>query len=399
MNLIGRIKSRKANISVLGLGYMGLPISCLLADSGFNVTGFDINKDWVDELNGGSCPFHESGLDVLLKNVLHHKKFIAANVLKKADIYIIAVPTPLKGNKADLSYLLAAINNLSEVLDDGALVIVESTIPPGTCRNKVMKILDKSKKRYFLVHCPERAIPGNTLFELVNNDRITGGLDDNSVLLGKCVYESFVKGKIFTTDLETAETAKLLENTFRDINIAIANNLFLILKRNGIDHINAIRLANLHPRVNILSPGPGVGGHCIPVDPWFLVQDDNSQLFDLIKESRRVNNEMPLYVVKEIEKKVKGIKNPIVTILGVAYKKNVDDTRESPALVIIEKCIENGWDIKVHDPVVKEFKYQLLNFDEAVKGSDLLVIVTPHDFYKRKDFSKNNLLDIFGFLN
>jgi len=397
MNLIEKIKNREAVISVIGLGYIGLPLAALLAKKGFKVVGFDINKKRIEDINNKKCPFNEKGLAELIGTVVSSGKLKAHNNIVKSDVYIISVPTPLKDKKADLSYVKETVKSIFSVIDSGDLVIVESTVPPGTCKNIIKPMLDKNCKDYFLAHCPERAIPGNTLYEIQNNDRIIGGINEMSSKLAKELYKSFVKGDIFITDIICAEAVKLFENTYRDINIAIANEFYLICNRLGIDAKKAINLANKHPRVNILSPSHGVGGHCIPIDPWFLVQN-NEELYNLIKEGRRMNDFMSLFVFNKIKEKLKNIERPTVTLLGLTYKPNVDDLRESPSLKVVDKCVKEGWKVKVHDPFVKKSDFLVDDFDKAIEGSNIVVLLTPHDFYKNKDFSKVNLLDLFSYL-
>jgi nucleotide sugar dehydrogenase len=446
MSLAEKIKKKDAKVCVIGLGYMGLPLASLIAKAGFNVYGFDLSKQRAEDINKGKCPFDEKGMPELLAEATKSGNLRAGNRIEKADIFIVSVPTPVKDTKADLSYVEKATESVSTVLEKGNLVILESTVPPGCSTGLMKPILDKKVKKYYLAHCPERAIPGNTLYELQNNDRVVGGTDKESSDLAKSLYSSFVKGNIFVTNIVTAEAVKLFENTYRDVNIAIANSFHLICERLGISAKEAIWLASRHPRVKILSPGPGVGGHCIPIDPWFLVQDDN-HIYNLIRESRRINDYMPEYVFGKIREKLKGIKNPVVTLLGLAYKPNVDDIRESPSIEVMHKCIKAGWKVKVHDPFVKcqkfstysmtggwkpntpnnrkisehaqeppaatsdssippvsdrrfltEYEFLVKDFDKAVKGSGIVVLLTAHDYYKSKDFSKTNLLDIFGAL-
>jgi len=260
-------------ICVLGLGYIGLPTSLLLANAENTVIGVDINDKIVDYLNKGELPFKEPGLYELFQKAKNN--FTASSSLESSDVYIIAVPTPLeKGMKlADLNAVRNASESIAKFIKEGQLVILESTVPPGTSENLVIPILRKNmKKRFYYAHCPERAIPGKTLHEMVFNDRIIGGLDEESAKKTKQLYSAFIKGNIYITDIKTAEFVKLMENTFRDINIALANEFSLIAEELGIDVWKAIEIANRHPRVDILKPGPGVGGHCIAVDPLFLVE-------------------------------------------------------------------------------------------------------------------------------
>lgn len=376
-------------ICVLGLGYIGLPTALLLASSGFEVIGVDINKKIVENLKNGALPFFEPGLEELFAKA--HENFEAKEKIEPADIYLIAVPTPLDKyvEVPDMKYVKSALESIISVLEPGSLVILESTVPVGTCERFVIPILEKSGLKtgeFHLAYCPERAIPGRTLYEMVNNDRIIGGIDQISAEMTKKIYSSFVKGNIYLTDVRTAEFVKLIENAYRDVNIAFANEIAQIAEELGINVWEAIELANKHPRVNILRPGPGVGGHCIPVDPFFLVS--NSLRSRLIPLAREINDSMPNYILQIVRSLLKGIKDPIITVFGVAYKGNVDDTRETPALKFIKLAENEGYRVKCYDPYVREFDYEILELDEAVKDSDCIVIIADHDAFKDVDLKK-----------
>lgn len=374
-------------ICVVGLGYIGLPTALLLSNQN-EVFGCDINKETVDKVNQKVPPFIESGLEELLQ----HSNLTAFTHPVEADVFIICVPTPFdkEVKMADLRYVKAAVESIVPCLKAGNLVIIESTITPGTCEKIVLPILEKSQlkvgKDLYLSHCPERAIPGKTFEEMVNNDRIAGGFDETSSDLTLEVYKSFVKGNIYKTNIRTAEFVKLMENTFRDVNIALASEFAILSSEVGINVHEAIQLANKHPRVNILNPGPGVGGHCIAVDPWFLTE--NTINAKLINTAREVNDGMPSYVLSMAKKMmdVQNIKNPTVTIFGVAYKPNIDDTRETPALKLIKLCEKEGWTVKIYDPLVKNFEYPLLSLENAVRDSDLIIIETAHDEFMNLDY-------------
>jgi len=382
------VQSEKRNetISVIGLGYMGLPTASLLSVAGFQVTGVDLNEQKVKDVNQGKCPFEEPGLGELVKNAVSNHGFKAQMRPQPSDVFIIAVPTPHKDGKCDLKYVEAACKDLLPVVQDGNLIIIESTIRPNTCMEVVKPIFDKANKKVLISHCPERAIPGNTLNELIYNDRIIGGSTKEAETLAKSIYSTFVRGNIFTTNVTTAECVKLMENTFRDVNIALANEFDLVLKELGVNPWEAISLANKHPRVNILSPGPGVGGHCIAVDPWFLVEAAKSA--KMIKLARQINDNRPLEVVNEaIALMPKGAKK--IGILGVAYKKNVDDSRESPAENICHILKEKGFEVKAHDPHVKDWPEALVKTtDELQTWADFLLLVTDHDEYKTLNLKK-----------
>lgn len=378
-----------ANICIIGLGYIGLPTALLLSKH-YQIFGCDINEDIVAKINRKQVPFIEPGME----NLIYDSNIVASTKPVEADVFIICVPTPFdkEVRMADLKYVKKALETIIPYLKHGNLVVIESTITPGTCEKIAIPILEKSNlivgKDIFLSHCPERAIPGKTLFEMVHNDRIVGGFDEKSTELTANIYKSFVNGNIFKTNIRTAEFVKLIENTFRDVNIALANELAILSEDIGINVWEAIELANKHPRVNILSPGPGVGGHCIAVDPWFLTEGSCNA--KLISMARDINDGMPTVIVNKIKwiLKAAGIKDPIVTILGIAYKGNIDDTRETPALKLIKLCEKEGWQVKLFDPVVKRFEYNLVSFDEAIIQSDILVIEVDHDVFKSLDPKK-----------
>ncbi len=381
MNLEGIIMK----ICVLGLGYIGFPTSLLLAEAGHEVTGVDIDEEKVEQLKNGELPFEEPGMEKLFQNAKDN--FKAETSVEASDVFIIAVPTPLDSslNIPDLNAVKSATEMIGPHLSDGDLVILESTVPPATSENLILPILERYNggTDFFLAHSPERAIPGNTLEEMRNNSRIIGGLDEKSAEIAKSVYSSFVKGEIHLTDIKTAEMVKLMENTFRDVNIALANEFAQIGEEMGIDAWEAIDLANEHPRVDILNPGPGVGGHCISIDPWFL--SSNSTTSKMISLAREINDSMPNFVVNKAREMVKDVTDPTVTIFGVAYKENVDDTRESPALKIIKLAENEGLNVRCYDPHVKEFEYELYTLEDAVKGSDCIIIVANHSCFTDLD--------------
>lgn len=370
---------------VLGMGYMGLPTACLLANAGYKVLGVDVNPEKIKQLKSGEFKTTEPGLVELFKKALKTKNISFSTKIEKADFFVIAVPTPAINQKIDLKFVRSATNMVADVLENGNLVILESTVAPNVSRNIIKKILDKKNKQYHLAHCPERAIPGNTLYELVNNDRIIGGIDEKSTELTKAIYSKFVKGNIYLTEITTAETVKLLENSFRDINIAFANEIAKLAGRIGINPWEAIELANKHPRVNILNPGPGVGGHCISIDPWFLVQDDPESKF--IRLARQVNDSMPSYVVRMLLKHLEN-ETAKIAILGVAYKANVDDPRETPAEKIYKILEVIGYQVMATDPYVKKYEFEINSIEDTLKDADVAILVTDHEEYKNMDFKK-----------
>lgn len=376
-------------ICVFGLGYIGLPMACLLATHGYQVTGIDVKKKVVEEVDRGETFFEEPGLGELLQRALASHSLVAKTEPEVADVFLIAVPTPLdrEAKIADLSYVKEAANSIAKYLKQGDLVILESTVPPGTSERLLLPILEssglKTSQDFHLAHCPERAIPGNTIYEMVHSDRVIGSIDRESAELAKELYLSFVKGNLYLTDLRTAEVIKLMENTYRDINIALANEFAQIAEESGVNIWEAIELANKHPRVDILQPGPGVGGHCLAIDPWFLAENPDKSRIILL--AREINYSMPRHVLSLMKDLIGEIGNPSITVLGVAYKGNVDDTRETPALKFIELAENEGYKVKVHDPWVKSFNYPLHPLQEAAQGSDCLVLITDHSSFRRID--------------
>jgi UDP-N-acetyl-D-mannosaminuronic acid dehydrogenase len=376
-------ETTEMKICVIGLGYIGLPTALLLSKS-HDVFGCDVDKERIDKINNKIPPFTESGLEEMLKE----SNIKAFTHPVESDVFIICVPTPFdkEVKMADLRHVKSAIEAIVPYLRRGNLIIIESTVTPGTCEKIVSSILEKSrlkvKKDIYLSHCPERAIPGKTFYEIVHNDRIVGGIDKKSADLTEKLYTCFVKGNIYKTNIRTAEFVKLMENTFRDVNIALANEFAILTEEMGINVWEAIKLANKHPRVNILTPGPGVGGHCIAVDPWFLTESTINA--KIISTAREINDGMSMYVLSKAKEifEEQNIKNPTVTIFGVAYKGNVDDTRETPALKLIKLCEREGWNVKVYDPLVKVFEYPLLPLEEAVRDTDLIIIEADHSEFK-----------------
>jgi len=374
-------------VCVLGLGYIGLPSAVLFATHGQDVVGVDINRDIVSLVSRGLTPFEEPGLAELLQQAIHNKKLVARTQVEDADVFFIAVPTPLDRDTkmAELKYLNTAAQSIYPHLKQDSLVILESTVPPGTCHKLLIPILERSKLKagrdFHVAHCPERAMPKSTLHEMVHNDRIIGGVNERSAEMAKKLYSSFVRGSFYLTSLRTAEFVKVMENTFRDINIALANEFAQIAEECGVNVWEAIELANKHPRVSILKPGPGVGGHCIAIDPWFLT--GNSTRCRIVSLARQINESMPNHVLEIVRELVGALDSPIITVLGVAYKGGVDDTRETPALKLIKLAMNEGYTVRVHDPRVKQFEYELLGLEQAVKGSDCIVLITDHPEFKQ----------------
>ena len=383
-------------ITVVGLGYIGLPTAAVIAKKGLNVLGYDINKRVIESLNKGEIIIEEPGLEDLVKEVVKDGHLRGINSFEKSDVFIIAVPTPIKEDKtADISYVEMAVEAIVPFLEKGNIVVLESTSPPGTTEDIIAPILSKSGlvvgEELFVAHSPERVLPGKIIQELVENDRIIGGINEKSTQLVKEVYEIFVEGEIFTTDSKTAEMTKLMENTYRDVNIALANELAILSENMGINAWEVIKFANKHPRVNLHQPGPGVGGHCIAVDPWFVIEGQPQA--KLIRQAREINDNTPARVMEKIQSLMKS-KDGKLTILGLTYKPDVDDTRESPIIKLIDKLIEEtDFKVVVHDPHAKRdlFKHKDIlveDLEQAVKDSELIVLGVNHLNYKNLDFKR-----------
>ncbi len=390
-------------INVIGLGYIGLPTALMLASHGNEVVGTDYNKELVATLNSGTVTFEEDGLPELFesarsKGITFSEKYISA------DIYIIAVPTPYdkQSKKIDASFVVSATKSVLEICKNNAIIIIESTVSPGTVDKFVRPVVSEKEvllnKKVHLVHAPERIIPGNMVYELKNNSRTIGADSKEVAEKVKDVYATFCDGNIILTDIRTAEMTKVVENTFRDVNIAFANELAKICRSENMDVYEIIRIANNHPRVNILSPGPGVGGHCISVDPWFLV-GDYPDLAKIIYSARQINDSMPLFVIDRIydimkENNIQSLAD--VGLYGLTYKENVDDTRESPTLQLLDFLKEKNMSgIKVYDPFVCKdiVPNQHHNFDKFLAETKLVIIMVAHDEIKNaKQKLENHIL-------
>ncbi|MGD6843056.1 nucleotide sugar dehydrogenase [Bacillus infantis] len=381
-------------ICTIGLGYIGLPTSIMFAKHGAEVTGVDVKAEVVELLNSGTIHIEEPGLQEALSEVVSKGNFKASLAPEPADAFIISVPTPNNNDEyksCDLSYVLSAVSSVIPYLKQGNVVIVESTIAPRSMDDHVLPLIEQAGftagKDIFLVHCPERVLPGQILHELIYNNRIVGGITPECTEAGAMVYSTFVKGEIIKTTAKTAEMSKLMENTFRDVNIALANELTKVCNDLEINALDVIEMANKHPRVNLHTPGPGVGGHCLAVDPYFIVSKspDKAKIIEL---SRSVNTSMPHYVVENINRLMEGANGNTITLLGLTYKGNVDDIRESPAMEIRELLLQQGkYEIRSHDPHV-ELDWVTKDFEEAVMNSSLAVILTDHNEFKELDFGK-----------
>lgn len=383
----------QSKITVIGLGYIGLPTAVMFASHGYQVHGVDVNEKTVDRLQNRQLHFDEPGLLERLTKTMDQGTFTVSTSPEQADVFILAVPSPInQDHSADLKYVEAATSSIVPYVGKGNLIILESTVPPKTTENIILPILNESGykvgEELFVAHSPERVIPGKLFEELVSNNRILGGINEESSKKAKDLYQTFVKGNIHTTDVTTAEMVKVVENTYRDVNIAFANELAKMTDNLGVSVWDVIELANCHPRVNVHKPGPGVGGHCIAVDPWFLASfchDDAS----IIRVARQINDQMPIYVADRILEITKDLKidQPKIALLGLAYKGNIDDARESPSLVVADILNNKGIAFQSFDPHIREIRYenQTDSLKKVVRDADLAVVLTDHNEFKFLD--------------
>ena len=381
-----RLVPAETRVCVVGLGYIGLPTAGVLATKGFQVYGTDVRSDVVDTINQGNIHIEEPDLDILVRSGVNSGQLRAGHDPQPADVFILCVPTPIREDKSpDLSYIEKACNAIQPHVQAGNLVILESTSPPGTTHRLVQtKAIPQGLevgKDIFVAHCPERVLPGRILLEVVQNDRVVGGVTTACTRMAKEFYESFVSGNVFGTNAVAAEVTKLVENSYRDVNIAFANELSVLANDLGIDPWEVIDLANRHPRVNILSPGPGVGGHCISVDPWFLVHASPERT-QLIRTAREVNDAKPNHIVQHVLGLSSQFASPVVGCLGLTYKADVDDLRESPALDIVRELrqLAEG-EVLACDPFVSDQSFDefpLASLSEVIDRSQLLVLLTDH---------------------
>ncbi|UCZ52940.1 nucleotide sugar dehydrogenase [Bacillus shivajii] len=377
------------NICTIGLGYIGLPTSIMFAKHGVDVVGVDVKSEVIDSLNNGTIHIEEPGLQDALNEVLEGGTFKASMEPEKSDVFIVAVPTPNKEDEhksCDLTYVLSATRAALPYMEKGNTIIVESTIAPRTMDDHVKPLIEEAGltigEDIFLVHCPERVLPGQIMHELIYNNRIVGGVTEACTEAGAKVYETFVQGEIIKTNAKTAEMSKLMENTFRDVNIALANELTKVCNELDINALDVIEMANKHPRVNLHTPGPGVGGHCLAVDPYFIIAKAPESA-QMIKKARNINNSMPEYVVDNTNRLLNNADGKVVTVFGLTYKGNVDDIRESPAMEIYHMLTNQGnLEVRAYDPHVKE-DFVIKDMEEAVKGSDLVLILTDHNEFKQ----------------
>ena len=411
-------------VSVIGLGYIGLPTAAILASRGVTVIGIDVSKNVVDNVNQGLIHIVEPGLDILVLEAVKSGNLKAFTEPVKADVFVITVPTPFKGdNEPDLSFINSAIKSIAPMLEKGNKIILESTSPVGTTEKMVGWLKDLRTDLIFpkfnlnthkadisVAYCPERVLPGNVVRELVENDRVIGGISDQCAKDAKELYKTFVEADCLITDCRTAELSKLIENSFRDVNIAFANELSLICDKLAINVWDLIKLANRHPRVNILQPGPGVGGHCIAVDPWFIV-DSVPNESKLIKTARLVNDRKPDFVLEKVFSAVQAIGKKkfelSIACLGLSFKSDIDDLRESPALEIAKKIGSTGFNATyIVEPNINQIpsgfdgiNIHLINLEDAIKKSDIVVLLVDHYSFKLMDLgllSGKQLIDTRG---
>ncbi|UPU37627.1 UDP-N-acetyl-D-mannosamine dehydrogenase [Geomonas paludis] len=393
--------SKSKKIVVMGLGYIGLPTASMLAVKGHQVVGVDVSEQVVQTINSGKIHIVEPDLDILVRSAVNSGNLRASRQPEEADVFIIAVPTPFKftdnnPKTPDIGYVEAAVTSILPLLKQGDLVILESTSPVGTTERIRAMVREHRAELYpagshaepvFIAHCPERVLPGHILRELVDNDRIVGGITRACAEKARELYKSFCHGSIYLTDSKTAEMAKLTENSFRDVNIAFANELSIVCDELGINVWELIELANKHPRVNILTPGPGVGGHCIAVDPWFIVSAA-PQSARLIRTAREINDFKPSWVLDKIVQKANRFKAPVIGCLGLAFKANIDDLRESPALEIAKELVA----MKIGEVVICEpnvapglAPLPLAPLERVVREADILVVLVDHEEFKSVD--------------
>ena len=393
-------------ICVVGLGYIGLPTAAVLSSRGYDVHGFEVNPKAVEIINTGRAHVVEPDLDILVRAAVQTGKLQAATEPTAADIFMLCVPTPFKDDHVpDLSYVQQATRAICPLIQPGNLIILESTSPPGTTEMIAAIVAEETgltTDEVHFAHAPERVLPGKILREVVENDRIVGGINDESTQACVEFYRTFVAGAIHETNARTAETAKLVENAYRDVNIAFANELSLLAGELELDVWRVIELANCHPRVNILAPGPGVGGHCIAVDPWFLVHAGPSTT-PLIRTARQVNESKPIQVVDRIARRAERFNHPKITCLGLAYKPDIDDLRESPAVRIVDELMRRDvGEITVVEPYLDSHdKYALTPLEAGLKEADIIVVLVAHRPFKAIAphlLAEKTIIDVCGAL-
>ena len=391
---------------MIGLGYIGLPTAAVMASNGINVIGVDVSEKVVETINQGRIHIVEPSLDELVHKVVQDGYLKATSKPVAADVFLIAVPTPFKGEYIpDLSYVESAIKSLIPFLEKGNLVIIESTSPVGTTK-KMQHIINQERPdlegEFYMAYCPERVLPGNVIYELEHNDRAIGGINETSTKKAQAFYSLFVKGELHATNAQTAEMTKLVENASRDVQIAFANELSMIADKADINVWELINLANKHPRVNILQPGTGVGGHCIAVDPWFIVSEFPKEA-RIIRTAREINNYKTEWVIEKIKNaalkfELENNKKPKIACMGLAFKPNIDDLRESPALYVTQSLINQGYKVLPVEPNIETHEHlSIYSIDEIIKQADIIVYLVAHkEFGLTVDNSNINVLNFVG---
>ena len=373
-------------VCIIGQGYIGLPTAALFSSNDCNVIGVDISEEMINNLNNGIIHIEEPGIEDIIKDAIKKNMYKASLTPEKADAFIITVPTPyiVENYSCDLSYVITACETIIPFLENGNTIIVESTIAPMSTDEVIKPIFEKAGftigEDLYLAHCPERVLPGHIIEELVNNNRIIGGVTPECSVKASQIYGQFVKGDLILTEAKTAELSKCMENTFRDVNIALANELVKICVEIGVNALDVIEMANKHPRVNLHSPGPGVGGHCLAIDPYFIYAKA-PETAKIIKLARDTNKSMPAFVCEYVKKIVPSGK---IAVLGVSYKGNSDDDRESPAFDVIAKLSSN-YQLAIHDPHINNPNF--ISFDEAIKEADLILVLCDHREFEQLDFN------------
>lgn len=409
-NSLSNVMNTNNKVCFIGLGYIGLPTAIVTAKSGLEVLGVDINAEIVEKTNAGHLHFIEAGMEDLLLEVLHSGNFRASTKAKESDIYVIVVPTPFKGNhEPDISYVESATHSVIPLLKEDDLFIIESTSPIGTTE-KMARLIYKERpeleNKLHIAYCPERILPGNVIYELEHNDRVIGGITPEATEKAQNFYKNFVKGQLHGTNARTAELCKLTENASRDVQIAFANELSLICDKANINVWELIELANKHPRVNILQPGTGVGGHCIAVDPYFIAADFPLEA-KLILGARETNNYKAFWCAEKVNKTIQDFikdngRMPIVAMMGLAFKPDIDDLRESPAKYVITRVMQslNNAELLIVEPNISEHNtFKLTNYNEAYEQADIIVFLTAHTPFKSLSYRKDKIIiDFCGVL-
>lgn len=398
----------KPDVVTIGLGYIGLPTSALIASHGTNVLGIDINQKVVDTINQGKIHIVEPDLDKIVSKAVSDGFLKAFTKPSSAEVYLIVVPTPFKGNhEPDISFIEAATESIIPLLKEGDLFIIESTSPVGTTekmKDLIFSIRPELKNNIHIAYCPERVLPGNVMYELVENDRVIGGVNEESTDKAVAFYSKYVKGDLHKTNARTAEMCKLVENSSRDVQIAFANELSLICDKANINVWELIKLANKHPRVNILNPGCGVGGHCIAVDPYFIISEFPRES-KIISNAREVNNYKSEWCIEKIKStalqfEIDNDRKPTIALMGLAFKPNIDDLRESPAKYISQKVLQNSNNCKyfIVEPNIKKHNvFKLTNYKIAVEKADIIAFLVAHDEFKSLDMKTDKLaIDFCG---